>query len=157
MVPLAALRTRKKEASGQVSTLTRTLALGELALSWAFLTVHEDPLKWMVKHVPSFLILALTAATLLVIAFDLLQYVAITKMADDAINRTEGLKAQEGQYNANSLAYQAQKFCYKTKFGMLLIASALLLVIFILLFTAPQPAEPRPATQNNTLQKPHDC
>jgi len=46
---------RKKEASAQVSTQTRTLAVGFVAFAWALLTVHDDPLKSMAAHVPSWL------------------------------------------------------------------------------------------------------
>ena len=57
MLKLGDVYARKKEASAQVSTQTRTLAFGFLGISWALLTAHDDPLKSMVGHVPTFLLL----------------------------------------------------------------------------------------------------
>ena|ERR1700722_13376322 len=134
---------RKKEVSGQVSTQTRTLALGFLAISWALLTAHDEPLHTMATHVSRYLILALAVSSVLVIASDLLQYVAATSVAQDAINRAEKVTPPAATYDNTSRAYKAQAFLYHSKFWLLSLGALLLLFIFIGLFSAP-PAPPPP-------------
>jgi len=134
---------RKKEASGQVSTQTRTLAFGFLAIAWSLLTVHDDPLKSMAARVPTYLILALAVISVIVLALDMFQYVAVTNMAESAYRKAEAAKQKESiLYDNESCAYKAQAFFYHAKFYVLGAGSLLLFVIFILLFlpvkVAPQ-------------------
>jgi hypothetical protein len=129
---------RKKEASGQVSTQTRNLVLGFLAISWALLTAHDDPLKSMAAQVNRNLILALAAVSVLVLTFDLLQYVAVTRMAEKAFRKVERAGLDEGEYDRRSWAFKAQAFFYHAKFTIMLVGGVLLIVIFVLLFTAPK-------------------
>jgi hypothetical protein len=138
MPELKDIYARKKEASGQVSTQTRTLALGMLAISWALLTVHDEPLKSMALHVHRFWILGLAVLSVLVIVCDMFQYVAITSMAGEALTRAEASNSnpQAAKYNNNLFAYKAQAFLYRTKFIILALAFALLVWIFIILFAA---------------------
>jgi hypothetical protein len=95
---------RKKEASGQVSTQTRTLAFGFLAIAWSLLTVHDDPLKTMAGRVPTYLILELAAISVLVLVLDMFQYVAVTHMAESAYHKAEAAD-QKGNilYDSESL------------------------------------------------------
>ncbi len=126
---------RKKEASAQVSTQTRTLAVGYVAFAWALLTVHEDPLKTMAARVPPWLILMLAVLGVLILILDMFQYVAITKMAEDTYHDAEDEKKTEGiLYNRNSGAYKAQARLYHSKFVILVVATLVLAFIFFRLF-----------------------
>lgn len=126
---------RKKEASAQVSTQTRTLAFGFLGVSWALLTVHDEPLKSMAANVPPWLILSLAVGSIIVLALDMFQYVAVTSMADAAYHKAEKAKQTEGiLYDSESFAYKAHVFFYQVKFWVLWAAALLLLVIFGFLF-----------------------
>jgi NADH:ubiquinone oxidoreductase subunit 3 (subunit A) len=126
---------RKKEASAQVSTQTRTLAIGFVAFAWALLTVHDDPLKSMAAHVPSWLILTLAVLSVLILILDMLQYVNTTNMADATYHEAENAdKTESILYDSGSFAYRAQAFFYRFKFIVLAVASIVLGVIFFLLF-----------------------
>jgi hypothetical protein len=126
---------RKKEASAQVSTQTRTLAVGFVAFAWALLTVHDDPLKSMAGHVPSWLILTLAVLSVLILILDMLQYVATTGMAGATYHKAENENQEEGiLYDPESCAYKAQGFFYHFKFVVLTVAATVLGVIFVLLF-----------------------
>ena len=111
---------RKRQASGQVSTQTRTLAFGFLAIAWALLTAHDEPLKSLAAHVPSYLILAFSLASVVVLALDMLQYVALTHMAESTHRKAEATGQKEGiLYDEESCAYKAQAFFYHAKFYIL--------------------------------------
>lgn len=127
---------RKKEASGQVSTQTRSLALGYLAIAWALLTVHDDPLKSMVAHLNRYMILGLAAISVVVIIADLFQYVAITSMAGVALKKAAEAPDRKAQYDEDSFAYCSQAFLYHAKFWILGVGGILLGIIFILLFVS---------------------
>jgi len=126
---------RKKEASSQVSTQTRTLAFGFLAIAWSLLTVHDDPLKTMTGRVPTYLILALAAVSILVLVLDMFQYVAVTNMAERAYHKAEAAGQKDNiLYDDDSCAYKAQGFFYHAKFWVLGTGSLVLIAIFVLLF-----------------------
>jgi len=134
MLDLKDIYARKKEASGQVSTLTRALALGFLGVSWTLLTAHDEPLHTMAANVNKYLILSLAVVSGLVLAFDIFQYVAITSMAEEAYRRAEDVGHKEAQYDSKSTAYKAQGFFYHAKFATLIIGSLLLVFVFVRLF-----------------------
>ena len=139
MPTLPEIYARKKEASGQVSAQTRSLALGLLALTWVLLTAHDEPLRSMAANVNPYLILWLAAISILVIMCDLLQYVAITSMANAAYKRAEASQAKMSQYDNKSFAYKAQATLYYAKFWILAVGAILLLVIFIQLLSPIRP------------------
>jgi hypothetical protein len=134
MLKLADIYARKKEASGQVSSQTRSLALGFLAITWALLTAHDQPLQAMASHVNRYIVLVFATVAILVLACDLLQYVAITSFTDEAYKAAEKATPQEGQYDQTSVAYRAQAFLYRAKFYLLSADAVLLLLILGLLF-----------------------
>jgi hypothetical protein len=134
MPELKDIYARKKEASGQVSTQTRTLALGMLAISWALLTVHDEPLKTMATHIHQRWILSLAVVSVFVIVCDMFQYVAITSMAGEALARAEKAKLTETTYEEKLFAYKAQNYLYFGKFWILAVCFALLVFIFFRLF-----------------------
>ena len=143
MVPLEKILERKKDVSGQISAQTRTLALGMLAISWALLTVHDDPLRTMAAHVGRPLLLAFAVCSVLVIVFDLFQYVAGNQVVDSAIKAAETSPKGEAQYNAGSLAYKAQALLFWGKVVFLAGAAVMLTVIFVRLFSGAElPATP---------------
>ena len=141
MATLQQILERKKDVSGQVSTQTRTLALGMLAISWALLTVHDDPLRTMALSVSRFWMLSLAVCAVLVIAFDLLQYVAATTVAEKATKDAEAVPAKTALYDNTTPAYKAQAWLYHAKFYLLIAGALLLLVIFIGLFRTPVPPQ----------------
>lgn len=134
MPKLEEIYARKKEASAQVSTQGRTLAVGYIAFSWALLTAHDDPLKTMAGHVPAWMTLTLAIVSVLMLIVDMLQYVAITNMAESTYRMAESEGKTEGLYDPKSCAYKAQAFFYKFKFFVLIVASVWLGVIFAILF-----------------------
>jgi hypothetical protein len=134
MLKLADIYARKKEASGQVSSQTRSLALGFLAITWALLTAHDQPLQAMASHVNRYIVLVFATVAILVLVCDLLQYVAITNFTDKAYKTAAKATPQEGQYDEKSVAYRAQAFLYKAKFYLLSADAFLLLLILGLLF-----------------------
>ena len=87
MPTLKEIYDRKKEASGQVSTQTRNLAIGFVGIAWALLTAHDPPLSLMAARVNRNLLLWLAVISVIVVGCDLLQYVAATKMAEEAYSR----------------------------------------------------------------------
>jgi hypothetical protein len=126
---------RKKEASAQVSTQTRTLAIGLVAFAWALLTVRDDPLKSMAGHVPSWLILTLAVLSVFILILDMGQYVATTIMADATYHLAEKEGKEVGiLYDDRSCAYRLQGFFYHFKFIVLTVAALVLGIIFVLLF-----------------------
>jgi hypothetical protein len=141
MPELQEINARRKEASGQVSTQTRSLTLGFLAICWALLTAHDEPLKSMAANVNQKLILALTAVSVLVLVCDLLQYRFLTRMVEDAESRAEKSETKAAKYDDCSFAYKAQAFFYHSKFWTLAVGSVLALGVFILLFM-PTPSPP---------------
>jgi hypothetical protein len=136
MLSLDKLLDRKKEASGLVSAQIRTLALGFIAISWTLLTAHDEPLKTMSSHVNRYFVLFLAASGVLVMAFDLLQYVAVTAMADKAARLAEAAPSEQAQYDSGSIAYKAQAFFFWSKFVILAVGAILLSIVFFHLLTA---------------------
>ncbi len=134
MRTLAEIYARKKEASGQVSTQTRNLALGFLAISWALLTAHDEPLRSMAANLNRYAILLLAASSVLVLACDLLQYVFITLMAEQTATRAVNAHLSEAQYDKRSCAYRVQAVMYQAKFWIVVAGSLWALGIFLFLF-----------------------
>ena len=126
---------RQKEVSGQVSAQTRASALGLLAISWALLTAHDQPLQHMAAHVPQYEDLALSFLAVGVLVFDLLQYVFYTQNAVAAVKRAEDSPIKEAIYDYDAVSYKAARFCYYAKFVVLVVAAGLLLLIFIKLLS----------------------
>jgi len=140
MPKLEEIWARKKEASAQVSAQTRAMALGFLAVAWALLTAHDQPLRSMAEQIPSYLLLVLAAVSVLVLVLDMLQYVAITKMAEDTYLKAEKEnQTNDVLYDPQSRAYKAQALFYHAKFYALSAAAAVLLAIFVLLFLQVHP------------------
>jgi len=137
MATLQEILDRKKEVSGQVSAQTRALALGMLAISWALLTTPYEPLLSMASHVSRALILGLAVCAVLVLVLDLLQYVAATSVAEKATQEAEAAEHQTATYDNSSFAYKAQAYLYYAKFVLLIVAGAMMAVIFVGLFRSP--------------------
>lgn len=125
---------RQKEVSGQVSAQTRTSALGLLAISWALLTAHDQPLEAMAAHVPQYQKLALAVLGMFVLVFDMLQYVSATKDVGKALAKAEKDPNKEADYDYDAFTYKAILRCYRLKFSVLTIAGILLALIFMQLF-----------------------
>jgi len=147
MPELKEIYDRKKETSGQVSTLTRSLALAFIGVAWTLLTVHDDPLRSMAANVSKYLVLILAATSVLVLICDLLQYVAATNVSDDALRRAEKAPDHRALYEDSSRAYKAQRCLYFAKFYILSAGALVLLVIFILLFQGTSRPPTTPATR----------
>ena len=131
MPTLGELRERKKEVSGQVSAQTRTSALGLLAVSWGLLTAHDEPLKTMAARVSHAALWGMAVVAFLVLACDLLQYVASTAVANEALHRAEESADQKALYDTSSFAYKVADLLYFTKFGFLLVGAFLLIWVFV--------------------------
>jgi len=140
-----------KKATGQVSALTRSLALGYLAVAWALLTASEDPLKSMAANVNRYLVLALAACSVLFLTCDLLQYFAIARSATEAASRAKDLSPAEADVNEKSLAFRAQGVMFFLKFWVAVLGGVLLVVIFICLMRPIGASQvPTPAKGNPT-------
>ncbi len=121
---------RRKEVSGQVSAQTRAPALGLLAISWALLTAHDEPLKAMAMHPNRNAILAMSFVAASILAFDLLQYVAYTNVADKALKKAEQSVSREALYDEDWV-YRAAGWLYHAKFYLLTAGALLLLYVMI--------------------------
>jgi len=140
-----------KDATGQVSTLTRSLALGYLAVAWALLTASENPLKSMAANVDRYLILALAACSVLFLTCDLLQYFALARTATEAATRAKALNPAQADYKETSIAYKAQGVMFFLKFWVAVLGGILLVVIFICLMRPIGASQvPAPAKGNAT-------
>lgn len=135
---------RKKEASGLVSTQARSLALGFLAIAWALLTAHDEPLRSMAANVNQDLILASALCSVLVLGLDILQYIAVTSFAERAYKLAGKKSNKEGQYDEKSFAYKAHAFFYFAKVWVFIIGSGCVLIIFGCLFIPASKAPPSP-------------
>lgn len=132
MPTLKEIADRRKEVSGQVSTQTRTLALGLLAIGWALLTAKDgEPIKLMATRAGRSPVLTAIFCALATIACDLLQYVAATSVAQDALERAEKSEQKTARYNLNSYTYRFQLLLYRGKFWCLALGSLLMLLVFI--------------------------
>lgn len=136
MPTLDQIKDRKKEVSGQVSAQTRTTALGLLAISWALLTAHDEPLKTMAAHANRYSVLGLGVSAAVILALDLLQYVAYTKLADDALKLAEKSQDKCACYDDKSKAFRFGAYLYHGKFLVLAVAAFDLIWIAIELFLA---------------------
>lgn len=137
MVTLQQMFDRKKEVSAQVSTQVRTAGLSFIAISWALLTAHDEPLKTMCLRINRYAELGLAFVGFLILACDLLQYVATVRFVDAAIGRAEKTASQKGLYDADSRAYKANGFFYRSKFRLLIAGTLLLIGIFAALAIPP--------------------
>lgn len=93
----------------------------------------------MAGNVNRYVILGLAFLSVLIIAFDLLQYIAVTRMAEVTGKKAEGAGLQEALYDQESYPYKAQAFFYHAKFATLVLASLLLAAIFVLLLMPIRP------------------
>jgi succinate dehydrogenase hydrophobic anchor subunit len=66
---------KKKELSGQISTLIRTLSLSVLAVAWLFLSGNRDATE-STMVVPKWHMMVIAALCILALAFDLIQYIS---------------------------------------------------------------------------------
>jgi hypothetical protein len=90
----------------------------------------------MAARVSRNLLLWLAVISVIVIGCDLLQYVATTKMAEEAYSRAASSESKQAPYDPELFWYRAQAFLYKAKFLILILGSGLLAIIFFLLFAA---------------------
>ena len=97
-----------------------------------------------------FLVLWLAIFAVIVVALDLLQYVAATKVAEKALKDAEHAANRTAKYDDQSFAYKAQVRLYQWKFVALVIGGLLLAVIFVWLFMVPI-AEPAAMASSPTV------
>ena len=127
MPTLEKLLERRKEVSSQVSAQARALSLGLLAVSWAFLTAHDEPLKGLVSRMPTYMVVAVGGFAALALVSDLLQYVWYTRVADEAVKKAEKTQDGTAQYYG-TWYYKAARAMYFVKYWLLVIGSAVLAI-----------------------------
>jgi len=137
MASLSDILARQKDVSGQLSTQTRTLALGFLAFAWALLTAHDDPLKTMAANAGRTLPMLLAAVSVLVLVCDWFQYYFGAEAAKATAAVAENAVPQEATYDRTSLDYRMQWGLYYLKLALLAVGFAVLLIIFVFLFRTP--------------------
>jgi hypothetical protein len=142
MATLADILARRKDVTGQISTQIRTFALGFIAISWALLTAHDEPLHSMVLNVDRSWILWLAGVSVIVLLCDLAQYVSAEHVAKVATDAAEKANPREAEFDDKSRAYRLQMFFYHAKFYILLIDAALLVFIFVHLCLPIRPQHP---------------
>ena len=157
MPSISQLEATVKESTGQVSTLTRSLALGYLAVCWALLTAHDEPLHSMAANVNRYYVLALAACSVLFLTCDLFQYFATARSAEEAVSRAKAVNPAQADLNQKSFAYRSQVVMFFSKFVLAVLGGLLLIAIFVCLLlpieTHPSPAatpahDPCAATSN---------
>jgi len=151
MASLADILARQKDVTGQLSTQTRTLALGFLAFAWALLTANADPLKTMAANAGQMLPMVLAAVSVLVLVCDWFQYYFGAEVAKATAAVAENAVRHEATFDQTSLNYRLQWGLYYLKLALLAVGFALLLIIFVHLFrtpaksSAPSGASPPPS------------
>ncbi len=144
MVSYSEIRDTQKEVSGLFSSQVRTLALGLLAIAWALLTAHDEPLRTMALTVPRWELLSLAVLSVFVLTFDLLQYVFALRFTRAALHKAEHSPTRDAKYDNGSFSYRAHLWMYHGKFSALVVAALLKAWVFLSLFRAPSAPSNKP-------------
>lgn len=85
---------KKKEISGQISNLARTLALGVLAITWLILSGAKDAPE-VVKAIPKWEAMFIAALCVVALIFDMSQYIAAYYQLEADLKRASKLEANK--------------------------------------------------------------
>jgi|SRR6185312_2604154 len=111
--------------SGQISTLVRTVALGVLAVVWLFLSGSKEAAP-ILGEVPAWQLVSIAALSILVILFDLLQYVCAFEQVKRARQAARLTEKTTVEYPDD--AYRKARFAFfRAKFWVAMIAAAWLI------------------------------
>jgi hypothetical protein len=124
MATFAEAAEKKRALSGQVSSLTRTLSLGVLAVTWLFLSGSKDP-PALVAVVPKWIMLIIAATCVVALALDLLQYLAAYKQVSADYVAAKTSKAKEVIYYADDV----RQWAFTWKVWLAISASFALVVV----------------------------
>jgi hypothetical protein len=100
---------RLSDLTAQISTLTRTVSLGVLALAWLFLSRSQE-VSGLPSSVSNGNMLAIAALSILAISFDLLQYVMGYRNVDLA--RKSAQKNSKDQFKYPNDIYRKARFLF---------------------------------------------
>ena len=116
--------------SGQVSTQTRTIALGLLALSWGLL-VGETTVRLMLDQSLRLGFLRVGMGAILALVLDFFQYVAGLLYVDTVRRSAERRKANEVIYDYDAQLYRARGWFFWLKVIVVVGDSGYLLALLI--------------------------
>lgn len=109
---------KKKDLSGQISTLIRTLSLSVLAVAWLFLSGTKDaPL--IVQLVPKSQMMVIGALCVLSVGFDLVQYIAGYLQVTGDYKRAKESNSNEVIYSDSLL----RAFAFRAKIFLSILAA----------------------------------
>lgn len=121
----------KRAATVQVSSQTRSIALGMIAISWAMITAHDAPLSVLVASVPLPLIIGPAAFSILGLVCDFFQYIFQTAVITSAENIAIKTHTQEAGYNPGSIASRIQLNLFRLKIVSVAISFILAVAMFV--------------------------
>jgi hypothetical protein len=140
MATFEAASEKKRALSGQVSSITRTLSAGVLAVAWLFLSGSKDP-PAMVAVVPKWIMLLIAAVCVVVLALDLIQYMAAYWQVSADYEAAKTAKAEKVTYYESKLREWA--FTWKVR---LAIVASMALVLVLAWAAIKTPKAPTPAS-----------
>jgi hypothetical protein len=100
--------------SDRVSTQLRTINLGVLGITWLLLLKQHD-VSEVAGRISQGWLLCIALTCIITIGFDILQYSLGERAVEEAFDRAEKSESKKAAYDAESLTYRAQKWCYRLK------------------------------------------
>lgn len=139
----------------KLSSQTRTTAIGVLALTWGLLIGDSPAAKAIsVQLKPGLLLLG--AASVCVLFFDFLQYVAGYLATKSVFEDLERRKAQEkGEYDYEKLSYRLRKFFFTAKQVVLILTVVTLFVVIGGWIVSSRQTPTSSPVGTSTLSSPH--
>lgn len=118
---------RLNDLSAQISTLTRTVSLGVLALAWLFLS-RSPEVSGLPSSVSKGSMLIVAILSVLAISFDLLQYVMGYRNVDLARKVAKENKKDEVTY-PNDVYRKARFLFFYAKIWLTVVAALWLIIV----------------------------
>src|SRR6266480_2081760 len=111
---LQQLREELNTYSDRISTQLRTVNLGVLGLAWLLL-LKKDELATLASTISEEAVFGIALCCIVALLVDLSQYLLAEWVTDEAFDRAEKSETKTTTYDAESIAYRAQLWCYHLK------------------------------------------
>lgn len=119
MATRAQAAAKKKELSGQISTLIRTLSLSVLAVAWLFLSGNESDLP-LIREVSTSSMMYVASLCIMAIGLDLVQYIAGYRQVAKDYQEAKKSGSQVVTYSESSI----RNFAFPAKIIFALFAAS---------------------------------
>jgi hypothetical protein len=113
----------------KLSSQVRTTAVAVLALTWGLL-VGDSPVAQAISSALKPILILLGAASIVVLFFDFLQYVAGYASTRKLLDEIERTGRSEGQYDYRGLAWRSRLFFFWARQVVLVLTVLTMLVVF---------------------------